>query len=42
MMMNPDIPDYIHLCKTQIDSLDYRDTAEFDAFFQQLIEMTII
>ena len=34
MTLNKEIPGYIDLCQAQLDSLEYRDISEFEAFFQ--------
>lgn len=34
-----DISSYLELCQNQIDQLDYNDIADFEAFFDQLIQM---
>ena len=34
-----EVPDYLEICHSQIESNDYRDIAEFQAFFEQLINL---
>lgn len=34
-----EVSEYLEICHSQIESHDYRDVAEFEAFFEQLIKM---